>query len=120
MPEDLFRKVCERKDIPKQGIRNFKLEGKEIAILDTPAGLVARSGVCKHNGFKLELCERKGDTIRCPRHGWEYRISDGSGIKPVWTQLNCYPVELRGAEIWVRLAPVEEDPPGYDTSTYKW
>ena len=120
MADGQFQRVCLRSDIPKSGTRNYVVDGQDIAIFDTPDGLVARSGVCKHNAFKLEMCDRHGDVIRCPLHGWEYRVSTGKGIKPSWTQLDCYPLEMRGEEVWVQLDTPEKPEPDYDTSSYQW
>lgn len=120
MSEARYQKVCHRNQIPAGGIRNFTIDGREIALFDTENGLVARSGVCKHNGYKFELCERNGDVIRCPLHHWQYRISTGKGIQPKWTQLERYPLEIRGDEVWVCLEPEADDDETFDTSSYNW
>lgn len=116
---DDFRLACSTKDIPKNEAKNVSLEGVEIAIFNTKDGFIAHSGHCKHNAFKLELCEISGDIVRCPRHNWKYRISTGEGIKPTWTALENYPVEVRGDEIWVKPSPEKPDE-NFDTSSYDW
>ncbi len=96
------------------------LGDEDIAIFHTADGYLVRSGLCKHNGFKLELCNWNGDVIQCPLHLWQYRLSTGKGIKPSYTQLEVYEVELRGEEIWVRPSEAGDDPDQYDTSGYQW
>jgi len=115
-----FQLACQQKEVTDKHAKNVNLSGVEIAIFKTENGFVARSGVCKHNAFKLELCEIAGDVVRCPLHGWTYRISSGKGIKPSWTCLDQFPLELRGDEIWVRTESEPEETDGYDTSSYKW
>lgn len=112
--------VCKVSDIPKNGAKNINLDGVEIAIFKTAKGFVARSGVCKHNAFKLELCEISDDIVRCPLHGWTYRISSGKGIRPSWTCLEQYPLELRGDEIWVGAQSLDGDAEAFDTSAFQW
>lgn len=115
-----FRLVCQVNDIPKQGAKNINLDGVEIAIFDTTEGLVARSGVCKHNAFKLELCEISGDIVRCPLHGWSYHISSGKGIRPSWTCLEHFALELRGSEIWIDPTKIDTTGDEFDTSSFQW
>jgi nitrite reductase/ring-hydroxylating ferredoxin subunit len=116
---DNYIKVCASKDIKLGDAKNVTVDGIEITIFHTEKGYIAHSGYCKHNAFKLELCEISGDIVRCPRHGWKYRISSGQGIKPSWTSLENYPVELRGEEIWVNPT-AEESATDFDTSAYDW
>ncbi len=120
MPDDPFLLACSLADIPKEGAKNVNLDGAEITIFKTPEGFVARSGVCKHNAFKLELCDIMGDVITCPLHGWKYRISTGQGIKPSWTCLDSYPLELRGKEIWVKPIIDDTKQDEFDTTSYQW
>lgn len=115
-----YKFACTLSDIPKEGARNVNIEDVEITIFRTPDGYVARSGVCKHNAFKLELCDISGDIVTCPLHGWKYKISTGKGIKPSWTCLEAYPLELRGQEIWVQPNAKDSEKDEFDTSSYQW
>jgi nitrite reductase/ring-hydroxylating ferredoxin subunit len=114
-----FKKACLRADVKADHAKNVTLDGVEITIFQTPTGYVARSGVCKHNAFKLELCEISGDVVRCPLHGWTYRISNGKGIKPSWTTLDHFDLEVRGEEIWVKTEASKQDE-DFDTSSFQW
>lgn len=120
MSDSEFVFACSKQDVPVNGAKNVNLGGVELAIFHTPNGYVARSGVCKHNAFKLELCDVSGDIVSCPRHGWRYRISDGKGVKPTWTQLETYALEVRGQEIWVQTVADQSNTDDFDTSSYKW
>ena len=120
MPEVDYVYACETSAVPENGALNVNLDGEEITIFHTSTGFIARSGLCKHNGFKLELCAITGDTVTCPLHGWKYSISTGKGIKPSYTRLETYPVAVRGEQLWVlpeAEKPAEDD---YDTSAFDW
>ncbi len=115
-----YQFACLATDVPEDGAKNVNLDGKEITIFHTPSRFIARSGVCKHNAFKLEMCERTGDTIRCPLHGWTYKVSTGKGIKPSYTQLESYPIAMRGEEIWVQPEAENSGDDDFDTSGFDW
>jgi len=115
-----YKLACSRSEISLGTAKNVNLDGVKIAIFNTPKGFVARSGVCKHNGFKLELCDISGDIISCPLHGWKYKISTGKGIKPGWTCLESFPLEVRGQEIWVKPQTLDSNIDDFDTSSYQW
>ncbi|NQV15643.1 Rieske (2Fe-2S) protein [bacterium] len=115
-----FIYACLKKDIPMNAAKNVRVAGLEIAIFHTAEGYVARSGVCKHNAFKLELCDVSGDIVSCPRHGWRYRISNGKGVKPSWTQLDIYALEIRDEEIWVQAIADQSNQDDFDTSAFDW
>jgi len=119
MPEVEYKYACEASDVPENGALNVNIDGVEITIFHTPDRFIARSGVCKHNGFKLELCEINGDAITCPLHGWKYRISTGKGIKPSWTVLETYPVVMRADQLWVQPVAEKADDE-FDTSAFDW
>jgi len=120
MSHDEFVYACEASDIPDQGALNVNLDGEEITIFHTPSRFIARSGFCKHNGFKLELCEISGDTVTCPLHGWKYSIGTGKGIKPSYTRLESYPIAVRGEQLWVLPVPEKLDEDDFDTSAFDW
>lgn len=114
-----FKKACLISDVTVTHAKNVTLDGVEIALFQSADGFVARSGVCKHNAFKLELCEISGDVVRCPLHGWTYKISTGKGVKPSWTCLDRFDLEVRGNEIWVRTEASKQDE-DFDTSSFQW
>ena len=120
MPEIEFKYACDAADVPENGALNVNLDGVEITIFHTPNRFIARSGVCKHNGFKLELCEITGDTVTCPLHGWQYSIATGKGIKPSWTKLDEYPVVMRAEQLWVQPVAKKQDEDEFDTSAFDW
>ena len=120
MPEVDFEFACLASEIPENGAKNVNIKGMEITIFHTVDRFIAHSGVCKHNGFKLELCEITGDSVVCPLHGWRYSISTGKGIKPAWTALETYPVAARGEELWVKPEADKSNEDEFDTSAFDW
>ena len=120
MNHDAWTKVCSTRDIPQGEGRNFRINDTQVVIFHTDRGYFCRSGLCKHNNVKLELGRIQGDVVTCPFHGWQYRISSGKGVSPDWTQLDCFPLEVRDGEIWIELAQPPEPDDTFDTSRFKW
>lgn len=120
MPGVEFMYACEASDVPEDGALNVNLDGVEITIFHTPDRFIARSGFCKHNGLKLELCEITGDAVTCPRHGWKYSISTGKGINPSWTSLESYPIVMRAEQLWVQPMAEKQDDDNFDSSAFDW
>ena len=116
---DQFVFACSTADIARGEARNLVVAGVEMTIFHTAQGFIAHSGYCKHNAFKLEHCEISGDIVRCPRHGWRYRISSGEGLAPNRTSLDNFPVEIRGDEVWIN-PEAEQETDHFDTSSYQW
>jgi nitrite reductase/ring-hydroxylating ferredoxin subunit len=113
-------RICKISDIKMDKAKNFNVQNVELSIIHTKDGFFARSGVCKHNGIKLELCSVSGKQITCPYHGWTYHVESGKGIQPSHTFLSCYQLKIRGDEIWVDISKKNDDDFEIDTSRYQW
>lgn len=90
-----------------------RIEGRQIALVNTPAGVVAFNNRCPHEGYPLGegTFSVDGDTaeclLTCNWHNWKFRLPDGTN-QYGGESLRTYPVEVRGdGEIWLDLA----DPP---------
>jgi len=119
--QDAWTNVCPVRDIPKGEGRNFMINGLNVVIFHSNKGFFCRSGLCKHNNVKLELGRISGDVVTCPFHNWQYQISTGKGVSPDWTQLDCYPLEIRSDDIWVQAGkPHNAMDDAIDTSRYNW
>ncbi len=86
-----------------------RIDGKQIALFDSPQGVRACNNLCPHEGYPLSQGSLSDDCIlTCNWHNWKFNLDTGHNLFG-GDRLRIYPVELRGNEIWVDLA----DPP-YD------
>ncbi|MFJ7904106.1 SRPBCC family protein [Streptomyces sp. NPDC096198] len=72
--------VCHESDLPGPGARlAATVAGREALVVRTEDGsLAAHLNVCRHRGTRLVSApEPSGKAIRCPYHGWTYKL-DGS------------------------------------------
>ncbi|MFD9030960.1 SRPBCC family protein [Streptomyces sp. NPDC059567] len=84
--------VCHESDLPNPGARlAAKVADREVLVVRTEdGGLAAHLNVCRHRGTRLVTDpEPAGKAIRCPYHGWTYRL-DGSLVgAPEARQIPC-------------------------------
>ena len=93
--------------LEEKGRLVFRWDGRQIALFDTPQGVLACNNRCPHEGYPL----REGNLddrciLTCNWHNWKFDLHDGRNLYG-GEGLRTYPVEIRGGEVWVDLA----DPP---------
>ncbi|MFF7776137.1 aromatic ring-hydroxylating dioxygenase subunit alpha [Streptomyces tanashiensis] len=84
--------VCHESDLAGPGARlAAAVADREVLVVRTEdGGLAAHLNVCRHRGTRLVAApEAAGKAIRCPYHGWTYRL-DGSLVgAPEARQIPC-------------------------------
>jgi nitrite reductase (NADH) small subunit len=98
-----FERAAEQDEIPTGQIREFQVAGKAIAIANVDGKLFAINSVCLHHGGPLGEGELDGSVVSCPWHGWQYDVTTGKLTQQPDTGVECYPVELRGSDVFVDL-----------------
>ncbi|MBA3546317.1 MAG: Rieske 2Fe-2S domain-containing protein [Nannocystis sp.] len=71
--------VAKSDDVPIGKVKPVKMMDRELVVFRTEDGVAhVTNAHCPHFGVHLGHGGRvKGDCIRCPFHGWEFRASDG-------------------------------------------
>ena len=82
----------------------FRTDGRQIALFDTPGGVLACNNRCPHEGYPL----REGSldnrcVITCNWHNWKFDLRSGRNLYG-GEGLRTYPVEIRDGEVWIDLA----------------
>lgn len=79
--------------------------GRELAVFRLPDGGVAvTDNACPHAGGNLAGGVVSEGMVECPWHGWRFRLDTGASLHNDAVSVATYPCELRGDELWVRLA----------------
>lgn len=90
--EKSWQLVCHESDLPGPGARlSATVAGRDILVVRTADGdLAAHLNVCRHRGTRLVAApEPSGKAIRCPYHGWTYKL-DGTLVgAPEARQIPC-------------------------------
>ncbi len=91
-------------DIGPGIIRELQVEGKSVAIANIGGKFHAISNTCLHRGGPLGQGSLMGSVVICPWHGWAFDVTSGKLSHNQTAGVACFPVELRGEEIFVDTA----------------
>ncbi len=78
-------------------------DGLEIAVFRVEGEIHAFENACPHQGNPLVEGEVLGGTLTCAYHGWRFDLETGACLLGA-DAAHRFPAELRGDEIWIRLA----------------
>jgi nitrite reductase/ring-hydroxylating ferredoxin subunit len=96
-----FLRAARKDEIPSGTIREFQVDGQTLAISNVDGTFYAIHNTCLHRGGPLGEGELKGKVVTCPWHGWQYDVSTGKVALNPAVAVACFPVEVRGEDIWV-------------------
>ena len=96
-----FLRTARKDEVPAGSIREFQVEGKAIALANVSGKFYAINNTCLHRGGPLAEGELNGNVVTCPWHGWQYDVTSGKLTMNPAIGEQCYPVEIRGEDIFV-------------------
>jgi nitrite reductase (NADH) small subunit len=85
-------------------VQEVQIEGKTIAVANVGGKFYAINNTCLHRGGPLGQGTLSGTTITCPWHGWSFDVTNGKLVHNQTAGLACYPVEVRGDELFVDVS----------------
>jgi nitrite reductase/ring-hydroxylating ferredoxin subunit len=90
-------------ELQNSGALLVRVEGKQIALFDTPQGIRACDNRCPHEGYPLSQASLStGCILTCNWHNWKFNLDSGENLYG-GDRLRTYPVELRGDQVWVDI-----------------
>jgi nitrite reductase (NADH) small subunit len=98
-----FVRIANATDIAPGQIREIPLQGMTIAVANVGGQFHAISNTCLHRGGPLGQGSLHGKVVTCPWHGWSFDVTSGKVADNQSVGVACYPVELRGEEVYVDL-----------------
>jgi nitrite reductase (NADH) small subunit len=98
-----FARAAKTAEIAPGTIKDFQVEGKPVAVANVDGKFFAISNTCLHRGGPLGQGPLEGKIVTCPWHGWEYDVMTGKINQNPAVGVDCYPVEIRGEEIFVNV-----------------
>jgi nitrite reductase (NADH) small subunit len=96
-----FVRVAQTTEIAPGAIREVQLAGKTLAVANVAGKFYAINNACLHRGGPLGQGSLDGILVTCPWHGWRYDVSTGKANHNQAAGVACYPVEVRGDEVFV-------------------
>lgn len=102
-----WRRLLSLAELRRERVCMQRIEGRQIAVFDTPDGPRACANRCPHEGYPLSEGSLSPDCIlTCNWHNWKFDLASGENLYG-GDRLRIYSLEVRDDEIWVDLA----DPP---------
>ncbi|MDE3171108.1 MAG: Rieske 2Fe-2S domain-containing protein [Acidobacteriota bacterium] len=98
-----FVRAAKTGAVPQGAIAEFEVSGKSVAVANVAGKFFAINSVCVHEGGPLGEGALNGTVVICPWHAWEYDVTTGKivGSPDGAERIACYPVEIRGDDIYV-------------------
>ena len=77
-------------------------EGRSIALFNVEGRIYATDNQCPHMGYPLTRGVVRNGVLTCDWHGRRFDLAAGGCFNNMCDDLEVFPVELRGGEIWIR------------------
>ena len=84
-------RLCRIDDVPVGDLRQFRVMGHEILVVNLNGIFFCLDARCTHAGAPLAEGEIRGDVLTCPWHGSQFNVTDGSVVRgPAERPLKAY------------------------------
>lgn len=103
-----YRAVCRAEGLEEGKGGTFRVHGERVALFRVESGLFAIDDTCTHEDGPLGEGSLEPDgVVRCPYHGWRFRLRDGSCLTRADRGVSTWPVKEVEGVIW--MGPRRED-----------
>ncbi|MGH2569643.1 MAG: Rieske (2Fe-2S) protein [bacterium] len=92
-------------DVRAAGCRVVHVDGHTVALFDHGGNVWAVDNRCPHMGFPLDRGSVKDGILTCHWHHARFDLQSGGTFDPWADDVRSFPVEIRGGEVWVDVAP---------------
>ena len=98
-----WMRVAALNDIPKGEAKAIRAgEGRSIALFNVDGRIYATDNQCPHMGYPLTRGAVRHGVLTCDWHGRSFDLEGGGCFNYECADLETFPVEVRGDEIWIR------------------
>ena len=99
-----WTKVALLGDVELGGARAVQVgvEGRSIALFNVDGRIYATDNQCPHMGYPLTRGVIRNGVLTCDWHCRRFDLEGGGCFHNMCDDLDVFPVELRGDEIWIR------------------
>jgi len=90
--------------IPPESVKSFRIDGKEVMVINNKGKLFCLQARCTHAGAPLAEGRIEDDILTCPWHGSKFRITDGEVINgPAKKGLQVYKNIIKDDFLYIEL-----------------
>ena len=95
-------KLCGVEAVAAGSMKQFYIKDSEVLLINKEGQFFCLDARCTHAGAPLEEGTLEGETLTCPWHGSQFRITDGSVQRgPAEKQLKKYEVTVKEGFIFI-------------------
>lgn len=98
-----FVRAARTAEIAPGAIREIQVGSKAVAVAHVGEKFHAINNSCLHRGGPLGQGSLEANVVTCPWHGWQFDVTTGKAIQNQTIGVACYPVEVRGDDLFVDL-----------------
>src|SRR5262245_25176754 len=109
MPENTWIKVARTADFETADRRVVSAGDRPVLLLRHEGGFYAVDNRCPHMGFPLDKGSVKDCILTCHWHHARFDLASGGTFDQFADDVRAYPVELRGEELWIDVAPRHDE-----------
>jgi len=106
-PPEGFEVVLHKDALEEGQIVEVIIAGTAIAVAKANGEIYAFENTCPHAGGPLSEgsldCSEEHVHVRCPYHGWDFDLKNGSCLTSPDSDLGCYETHLEGNAICVKI-----------------
>ena len=95
--------VCALNELVDDAMVSRTVDGRDVLLYRHGEGVSCLDNACAHMGMPLDGGQLEGGTLRCPYHGFVYRLETGECLTVPEVQLAVHAVKVVGARVAVRL-----------------
>ncbi len=100
-----FLRVADVAELRAAGCKVVHAGGHTVALFNRGDRIYAVDNRCPHMGFPLDRGTLSGCILTCHWHHARFDLTSGGTFDPWADDLRIFPVEVRGGEIWIDVAP---------------
>jgi nitrite reductase/ring-hydroxylating ferredoxin subunit len=98
-----FVTVAKTSEIAPDNGKLVEVQGKRIALFNVGGAFYAIDNACRHRGASLADGFIAGDSVQCPRHGWQYNLKTGvPSVNPA-LKSQTYEVKVEGEDVQIKV-----------------
>ena len=96
--------ACATDEIDDEDLITLELDGKYLAVYNTPEGFFATAGKCTHENESLGDGLVMDGVIECPLHQGRFCVRTGKALSaPAVTDLITYETRVENGRIFVKI-----------------
>src|SRR5919199_3382556 len=104
---DNFVRAARLEEVRAAGRLSIRLAGRSLALFFHDGKVYAVDNRCPHMGFPLHRGTVQEGILTCHWHHARFDLGSGGTFDQFADEARVFPVELRDGEVWVDLAPQE-------------